>query len=55
VFGHTIELTFSKEQAIADKHKLSAKKIEEKKDKRQANQKRGKMEKRQDRRDSKHD
>jgi len=50
-----IDLTFSKERAIAVKHKLSAKKIEEKKDKRQANQKRGKLEKRQDRRDSKHD
>ncbi|MBA4018078.1 MAG: hypothetical protein C0483_12970 [Pirellula sp.] len=45
----------SKERAIGNRNQKSAKKIEEQKEKRLATTKRGKLEKRQDRRDSKHD
>jgi len=40
---------------MAEKHKLSAKKIEQKKEKRLSAEKTGKREKRQDRRDARHD
>jgi hypothetical protein len=40
---------------IGNRNKKSAKKVEEQKEKRLSNQKRGKLEKRQDRRDAKHD
>jgi hypothetical protein len=43
------------EPVIAEKHTLSAKKIEEQKAKRLANQKRGKKEKRAQRRDARDD
>ena len=47
-------MVFSKERAIGNPNKKSSKKIEEQKAKRLSTQKRGKLEKRQDRRDSKH-
>jgi hypothetical protein len=48
-----LEWTFSKERVIANPNTKSAKKIEEQKQKRLSSQKRGKKEKRQDRRDAK--
>jgi hypothetical protein len=50
-----VRTNFSKEPVIGNPNKKSAKKIEEQKEKRLATQKRGKLEKRADRRDARHD